>query len=81
MERNSLFGICLGALTCLGFISFGMPSQADILNQRVLFDQDPWDPQSQLGSSNCHTNPDGSMTCDTRPRGQVWVESYGVGYN
>jgi hypothetical protein len=30
---------------------------------------------------NCVTAADGSITCDTRPKGQVWVETYGVGYN
>ncbi len=73
--------LCLAiALTSLAVASAGFV-KADILNQTIIYNQDPWDTQSQLGSDNCRSYPDGSMTCDTRPKGQVWVETYGVGYN
>jgi hypothetical protein len=62
---------------------FGSPLLAwgQILQQQVIFDQDPWDPQSRLGVGNCVTAADGSETCDTRPKAQVWVETVGDGWN
>jgi hypothetical protein len=72
----------ISGFVCSIAFCFVPPCNANtILNQSIIYDQDPWDAQSQLGSSNCHSNPDGSLTCDTRPRGQAWVETYGTGYN
>jgi hypothetical protein len=69
-----------GALALLlSCLAGAAPARAQILNQEVLFDQDPWDSQSRLGVGDCITNADGSITCDTKPKAQVWVETYGVG--
>ncbi len=72
--------ISCGALALLlSWLAAAAPARAQILNQEVLFDQDPWDSQSRLGVGDCITNADGSITCDTKPKAQVWVETYGVG--
>ena len=61
----------------MGFLlaSPAAPLHADVLEQRVIYDQDPWDPQSRLEVGDCQEGSDGSITCDTRPQGQAWVES------
>ena len=51
------------------------PTKTDVLEQRVIYDQDPWDPQSRLEVGDCQEGSDGAITCDTRPQGQAWVES------
>ena len=50
-------------------------ARADVLNQRLIYDQDPWDPDTRLEVGDCVTAADGSVTCDTRPPGQGWVET------
>ena len=72
----------ISGLICSIAVCFTNPCNANtILDQSIIYDQDPWDPQSQLDSSDCHSNPDGSLTCDTRPKGQAWVETYETGDN
>ena len=54
---------------------FGSPwARADVLNERLIYNQDPWDPDTRL-EVNCAPSADGSVTCDTRPPGQAWVET------
>jgi hypothetical protein len=63
---------CAMGLFCL---LTAMSAQADVLEQRVIYDQDPWDSQNRLEVGDCQQGSDGSITCDTRPQGQVWVET------
>ena len=63
---------CAMGLFCL---LIAMSAQADVLEQRVIYDQDPWDSQNRLEGGDCQQGSDGSITCDTRPQGQVWVET------
>jgi len=63
---------CAMGLFCL---LLAIPAQADVLEQRVIYDQDPWDPQNRLEVRDCQQGGDGSITCDTRPQGQAWVET------
>ena len=58
----------LGLLTPSGL-------KADVLQRDLLYDDDPWDPATPLEVGNCSRGADGSITCDTRPRAQPWVES------
>merc|ERR1711939_193433 len=66
-------GLCFAAMTS--------PVLADVLEQRVIYDQDPWDPENRLEVGDCQKGTDGSITCDTRPQGQVWVETLVNGNN
>jgi hypothetical protein len=67
----------------MGFLTAGpaIPLRAEVLEQRVIYDQDPWDPQNRLEVGDCQRGSDGSITCDTRPQGQVWVETVEHGRN
>ena len=62
-------------LAALALLLAGPLARAEVLNQRLIYDQDPWDPQSRLEVGDCQEGSDGSITCDTRPQGQAWVES------
>ncbi len=65
----------------LCFTAMASPVLADVLEQRVIYDQDPWDPENRLEVGDCQKGTDGSITCDTRPQGQVWVETLVNGNN
>lgn len=49
-------------------------ARAEVLNQRLIYNQDPWDPDTHL-EVDCAPGADGSISCDTRPPGQAWVET------
>ena len=49
--------------------------RAEELEQRLLYTDDPWDPATPLEVGNCFQGADGSLTCDTRPKAQPWVET------
>ena len=46
-----------------------------VIYLRLIYTQDPWDPATRLEVGDCVTGADGSVTCDTRPPGQPWVET------
>ena len=68
-------------LTTLAVLLVGPLAQAEVLNQRLIYNQDPWDPENRLEVGDCQKGTDGSITCDTRPQGQVWVETLVNGNN
>lgn len=62
------------AATVFGLLTPG-GLRADVLEQRLLYTDDPWDPATPLEVGNCIQGADGSLTCDTRPQAQPWVET------
>ena len=62
-------------LAALALLVVAPLARADVLNQRLIYDQDPWDPDTRLEVGDCVTAADSSVTCDTRPPGQGWVET------
>lgn len=59
----------------LGLLLSPTGLQADVLQRDLLYDDDPWDPATPLEVGNCVQGADGSLTCDTRPEAQPWVET------
>ena len=61
-------------LGTLALLLAGPLARAEVLNQRLIYNQDPWDPDTHL-EVDCAPSADGSISCDTRPPGQAWVET------
>ncbi len=59
----------------LGLLLSPTALQADVLQRDLIYDDDPWDPATPLEVGNCVQGADGSLTCDTRPKAQPWVET------
>ena len=61
-------------LAALALLLAGPLARAEVLNQRLIYNQDPWDADTHL-EVDCAPSADGSVSCDTRPPGQAWVET------